>query len=783
MNLKNIIGLLFLLSFQSIGSNVEAQFLLLKDATINVMEGDEVVEKAGQVLKEEIYKRSGIQLSDSIGNVNALKIVIGKESDFRTLYSDIFHLLQGLPAGCEDAFKILYAEKEKVLAVSGYNSRAVLYGVGYLLRKSIIKSGTVGFNYSGSVYSCPQLPLRGVILGANPKFKNVEERRSDFEQYLRELVLFGLNCVELSRAIDSSYVNICLSYGLKIGIVTSYRNGSDFSSPEGMYKELIYRERLFKSIARIDNYTIKSGDPGNLSPQEFFNFSEKEVRLLKHYHPNAKVWIAPQRFNTGTREYFEDLISGILKYDWIEGLVYAPWARYPIEEYNSKLKGLKPIRHMVDIGHIYSCQYPVNSLDLPLAISYGRVVIDPRPSALSEIHKRVNSVTCGSIQYSEGTNDDVNKIIWLSLDWDSDVNMTEVLEDYARFFIGPDYSDRFAKGLALQESSWQGAIENNKFIDEDYSIFSNLSEEQRKSNNVYDLLRFRMGMIRAYFDKYIKMRYRYETKNEEAFIDYLRNANRFYKDSAVSILNNKKYSKEFFRLEEDCKHLYSLIYEGEEGKRTYEPQRCVLGSQMAKPLNNRDWYLLKLVNYNDKEVNSPGNKKVLEEIKKVVFRSEFGEYFDLGSIRDSTITNVGIHYGDDPYFLKSPYIGYGVKNRSFAITRNDFNNLPLRNESLTQIGRYYDEYLTITFPIKNPENRYTLKINYTGEASAYKVHVKLVANGSYVIHDFIKLDPKRSEYSFEIPKRLYKKNEITLSWICMPGERGVTIADVFFEKK
>ena len=66
----------------------------------------------------------------------------------------------------------------------------------------------------------------------------------------------------------------------------------------------------------------------------------------------------------------------------------------------------------------------------------------PRSSA------RSTSTPIGFITYSEGCNDDVNKIVWSALGWDPDADPVETLRQYSRYFIGDRYADTLRAGAA-----------------------------------------------------------------------------------------------------------------------------------------------------------------------------------------------------------------------------------------------------------------------------------------------------------------------------------------------
>lgn len=64
--------------------------------------------------------------------------------------------------------------------------------------------------------------------------------------------------------------------------------------------------------------------------------------------------------------------------------------------------------------------------------------------------------TIGSITYSEGIHDDVNKILWADQDFDSSVAAEETMADYANLFIDSETSEQVAEFLMDVEHNWDG---------------------------------------------------------------------------------------------------------------------------------------------------------------------------------------------------------------------------------------------------------------------------------------------------------------------------------------
>ena len=77
-------------------------------------------------------------------------------------------------------------------------------------------------------------------------------------------------------------------------------------------------------------------------------------------------------------------------------------------------------------------------------------MINPRPRDEAAIFHAFADQTIGFITYSEGCNDDVNKIVWSALGWDPAADVLEVLRQYSRYFLsaGPTRRRRLRPGAA-----------------------------------------------------------------------------------------------------------------------------------------------------------------------------------------------------------------------------------------------------------------------------------------------------------------------------------------------
>ena len=103
---------------------------------------------------------------------------------------------------------------------------------------------------------------------------------------------------------------------------------------------------------------------------------------------------------------------------WLSGVVFGPQVRVSLPELRKAVPSRYPIRDYPDITHSLRCQYPVPDWDVAYALTEGREVINPRPRDESAIFHAFADRTIGFITYSEGCNDDVNKVVWSALGWD-----------------------------------------------------------------------------------------------------------------------------------------------------------------------------------------------------------------------------------------------------------------------------------------------------------------------------------------------------------------------------
>ena len=491
------------------------------------------------VLAQEVEKRTELRLPmvHSWPSRSTPVVVAGTNAT-------LDHLRGQLPAGIPSqgvvreaegyAIRVNQGAGAPVVSVAGADERGVLFGVGKLLRSLRMTKLRVEVERHLEIQSSPKYRLRGHQLGYRPKTNSYDGWTvALWDQYIRELALFGCNFVELipPRSDDDAdsphftlppkemmieMSRICDEYGLDVWIWYPAME-RDYSDPATVIRELAAWGEIFKALPRVDAVFVPGGDPGHTEPKHLMALLEKQAQNLRQYHPRGQMWMSPQSFNQAWLDEFVDILKG--NPAWLAGVVFGPQTRAELPTLRRLVPERWPIRLYPDITHTMECQFPVADWDVALALTEGRESICPRPEAFANIARRYLPYSIGFGTYSEGCNDDVNKFVWNALAWDPEAKVIDVLRDYSRFFIGQRFAEDFAQGLLDLEKAWQGPLLSNENVDATLARFQTME----RSASPAELLnwRFQQGLYRAYYDAYVRRRLIYETDLYNQALDKL----------------------------------------------------------------------------------------------------------------------------------------------------------------------------------------------------------------------------------------------------------------------
>lgn len=595
---------------------VSAQQVQLKDAQV-LLSGtvpSPMRETVVRILQEEINKRTGVLLKSTMKwpGKNIPVFAIAMASDAALDGIAVPHIVDKSSALFKpEGFRVITQTdgRKTITWIIGKDSRGILFGAGWLLRNLRMSRQSLYLQTPVDIVSSPAYPIRGHQLGYRNTANSYDAwTPAQFEQYIRDLAIFGTNAIEgipfheddkpsphftiSAAAMRVKMSEICQAYDMDYWVWTPAT--FDLTDKAKRQAELDIHETFYKACPRLDHIFFPGGDPGDNEPAEVMPFLKDLHDRLVKYHPNAKIWVSLQGFSEAQVDYFYEYLHQYQP-DWLEGVVSGPGSP-PIAQTRYRLPAKYRHRQYPDITHSVRCEFPVAHWDQAYALTLGREAVNPRPFAFSKIQQTNAPFTDGFVSYSDGCHDDINKIVWSMGAWNPQKDVNEVLEEYARYFFGSGFEKSVSAGIAALEQNWNGPLEENGGVEATYSFWKNLENQHPELTQNW---RWQMLLLRSNYDTYTRRRLIYEQGLETRANALLANADSNnltpVMDSALAIVNladELQVSPELHnKIAGLCESLYRSI-----GFQTSVPLYKASGYERGAvldfvdyPLNNRWW--------------------------------------------------------------------------------------------------------------------------------------------------------------------------------------------------
>jgi hypothetical protein len=754
---------------------------------------------AVRVLAEEIAKRTGVRLpvASEWPAQNVPVIAVGPLATSSTWAGAGLRGLPNAGAPGREGYRVVLtsARSSPTVLVLGADPRGVLFGVGRLLREMHMTSYSVRVPPGLAIVSAPQIALRGHQLGYRPKTNAYDAWDVPmWEQYIRDLAIFGSNAIELipprsDDAADSPHFplrqidmmvemsRLAVDYGQEVWIWYPALD-KDYGDPKQVEFALKEWAEVFQKLPRIDAIFVPGGDPGHTQPKHLMALLERQTASLRKYHPKATMWVSPQGF---TKDWMDEF-NAILKTEpaWLTGLAFGPQVRDSLPVLRANLPKRYRIRRYPDITHSLRSQYPVQDWDIAHALTSQREQINPRPLDEAVIFRALMPYATDFITYSEGANDDVNKIVWSCLGWDPKADVLQILREYSRYFLGPTYTDSFAQGLLALERNWRGPLAANT------AVYTTLEQFQamERSAAPRDLLnwRFQQGLYRAYYDAHVRSRLLHETAIEERALERLRAVRRGDARQALAEAERILGEAQQRPAPEWRLRVYTLaeaLFQSIRQQLSVDRYQAIAVGRGATldsfetPLNNSGWLLARFA---DISALASEDERIaaINRIVRWTDPGPGGYYDDLGNPSQQPHLVRGLPFEEDPQRFKSTLTGFGY--------RPDW-----RLSWMTHAESFWDTPLQMRYTVLDPSAQYRLRIVYAGDVFSMNTLIKLVANDKYEIHPPIKKDSPIKPVEFDVPVDATRGGELTLTFSAPLGMgsagRGNQIAEVWLMRK
>ena len=250
---------------------------------------------AAQVLVEELEKRIGKRLPVSTAWPKDGIVVALTSSPADTAGG---HAVPkpgsgDRPEARREGYRV-FVEGGKIVWIVGADPRGVLFGVGRLLRTMDWGKGVARVPASLDLAAAPAYPIRGHQLGYRARANSYDGwDKKQYEQYIRELVIFGANSVEnipfedrqvsphwpVPRTVMNRQLSeICDRYEVDYWVWTPIT--FDLTDQKLRAEELNLHEGFYRDCPRLNGIFFPGADPGKNPPELVLPFLEDVAKLL-----------------------------------------------------------------------------------------------------------------------------------------------------------------------------------------------------------------------------------------------------------------------------------------------------------------------------------------------------------------------------------------------------------------------------------------------------------------------------------------------------------------------
>jgi hypothetical protein len=589
----------------------------LRQAVIVAGDDGTVIRTAQRMLTEEVAQRTGITLRSSATSAGATTATILLcRVDRAPAHVREFVEAMNVPEHAEGfAIAIDSSGTAPNIVLAGREERGVLFAAGRLLLRLRMNSNQLELPAEYRIATAPRYPHRGHQIG----FRNLSHcydawTAETYEQYMRELAVFGANAFETTSFSDpdlrdgphakltrgemaSAWCRICADYGFSFWLF-SHAVGGEGGSDEEQLEAIESQLKMIRAIPHLDHIYLTGGDGGSRHrrPDLMFEWTGRFAEEARKIYPDLGVWVSNQGFGPELNNWFFDYLQR-QQPEWVTGVVYGAWSRILLDEQRARVPQKYPIRRYSDIGHCLRSQYPVPGWDRAFAQTLGREPFAPRPQGHARIHNLFDEYADGFVTYSDGVGDDVNKFVWTALGWDPDQDLDDIMLDYARFFFGWDIAEHVRKGLFMLEENFAGSLAANDGVEQTFALWKALEDDADAA--LLANWRFQECLLRAYYDHYTRLRLLKSNSIEQRTLAALRRAPQVGVEQAIgaarAILAERDQDRSTNALRIRIVELGAQLFESIGAQldvpnyQASGPERGAVLDYLDTPLNNKLW--------------------------------------------------------------------------------------------------------------------------------------------------------------------------------------------------
>jgi hypothetical protein len=490
------------------------------------------VERIIEILRRHVAARSDVQVTRT--NIDAT-------SDDIRLTLEIDPQLGG------ESFRISPLENE--IHLIGGDFPGVLYGVGKFLRSCRFTSESIIPN-SQKIESHPEKPLRGMYFATHFHNYYHDAPIKEINHYVEDLALWGVNTIQVwfdmhhytginDPAAQEMIARLrailgCVkSLGLRTCLVhlgnEAYADSppelrADFNTnrasynvelcpnkPGAMKLMLQWYEEMLLAFADIspDFITFGPYDQGGCACElckpwganGYLKIAQAKAELTQKYFPETKIilstWLFDHRKDQGEWKGLDEAFSKDHSWcDYIQADSHETYPEYPLKH---GVPGGLPLLNFSEISMWR--MHP-----------WGGFGANPLPRRFEGLFNTIKSRISGGFPYSEGIYEDINKVLSLQFNWDSQRGADDILREYIAYEYSPDVVEDVLSVIDTLEKNhnhlwimnWEFGRQARLSIEykaDPHHAFRLMQEAQQKlSDNARKSWRWRILYLRALLD-------------------------------------------------------------------------------------------------------------------------------------------------------------------------------------------------------------------------------------------------------------------------------------------
>ncbi len=462
----------------------------------------EIPLKAAKMFAEEIFDRTGVE--PEVLNEGKPPFICLKLSECGAVSNKDTYIIN---------------QDGNSLTITALGIRGLIFGYSYFLRKTEYNGKTVTLIKNISGEYTPDKRIRGHQLGYRscPNTYDAWDIEN-YRRYYRDIMMFGCNtCEHIPSEKDEASTNPLMKYKQNDLLVMATAMADEFDLDVSIWcpnhdgetdeQAVTVRRKLVEMTPRINAFFPPGGDPGEMEAKDFVDRCVLISKTIKAVKPDIGMWPSAQQPHS-MPDWGNELIEALKNQpDEIDGIITGPNRAFQLDELRRKVPMKYPIRLYPDITHNVRCEYPVHfnrdDWHYSLTTALSRECINPRPTEYRTIHRLTRRYVVGSVSYSEGVNDDINKMVWSDMDFFPDVSLCDTLCDYSRAFFPGVPAQKTADGILGLEQNWEGDPVENPSIESTLYLWLSLAEGYPKLLKNW---RFVQCLFRAKCDALIRRR-------------------------------------------------------------------------------------------------------------------------------------------------------------------------------------------------------------------------------------------------------------------------------------